>query len=350
MALPTTEIVYDLVDTSRVSDAHAIEVASFPPEEAGSLEKFQYRQQHAPELFLGAYIPTPGGRILAGYVCSTLSSSEHLTHESMDEHEPSGTSVCIHAVCVALIHRHRGIALGLLKDYISRLEKARQNGAPYIRILLITHENMRSLYEKAGFEWLGKSEVVHGPEPWYEMGKTLSTAPVPASQPPSLPPGIWEALQRSSSRKAPVARLFAAFDNGVDDITKKEDNLITNKADLLCPRGGCGSIILKNGVASLTERNSVQIDPPTVHSGSSMLPSLPPPGSPMKWWKITPNAMAFENIEVSRAVTLPAHTIADTKKRIKLLACAECELGPLGWHEEGGTEFWLAIDRVGYRE
>jgi hypothetical protein len=58
-------------------------------------------------------------------------------------------------------------------------------------------------------------------------------------------------------------------------------------------------------VATLTECDSVQIDPPIVHSGSSILPSLPSPGTAVKWWKITPNAMAFENIEVSRAVTLP---------------------------------------------
>ena len=40
---------------------------------------------------------------------------------------------------------------------------------------------------------------------------------------------------------------------------------------------------------------------------------------------------------------------AETGKKLKLLACAECDLGPLGWSEEGGTEFWLACSRVGYR-
>ena len=34
--------------------------------------------------------------------------------------------------------------------------------------------------------------------------------------------------------------------------------------------------------------------------------------------------------------------------KLKLLACAECDLGPLGWCEEGGKEFWLACTRVGY--
>ena len=35
-------------------------------------------------------------------------------------------------------------------------------------------------------------------------------------------------------------------------------------------------------------------------------------------------------------------------KTFKLLSCAECDLGPLGW-TEGEPEFWLACGRVGYR-
>jgi hypothetical protein len=40
----------------------------------------------------------------------------------------------------------------------------------------------------------------------------------------------------------------------------------------------------------------------------------------------------------------------NAEKKLRLLACAECDLGPLGWNEEGGTEFWLACARVGYRQ
>lgn len=226
----------------------------------------------------------------------------------MEEHIPNGTSVCIHAVVVSSEYRGKGIALALLQEYISRLEKARQAGEnSYERILLICHENLRSLYEKAGFEWLGKSDVVHGPEPWYEMRKTISLNEKPIVEPQvqTLPPGIWEALQRPSSRKVPVSRLLSTFTNGVQDVSQKDDDGVYNKFDLLCPRGGCGSIILKNGVATLAEHDSVQIDPTTIHSGSSILPSLPSSGTTIKWWKIMPNAMQFENIEVSRTIVLP---------------------------------------------
>lgn len=39
-----------------------------------------------------------------------------------------------------------------------------------------------------------------------------------------------------------------------------------------------------------------------------------------------------------------------TGASMKLLTCAECDLGPLGWNEVGGKEFWLAAARVAYRQ
>jgi hypothetical protein len=76
--------------------------------------------------------------------------------------------------------------------------------------------------------------------------------------------------------------------------------------------------------------------------------------------------MAFENIAFTHAVQpltnsgkslcllnhlLQVHDCTGNTffsgKQLKLLACGECELGPLGW-SEGGSEYWLACSRVGY--
>ena len=76
--------------------------------------------------------------------------------------------------------------------------------------------------------------------------------------------------------------------------------------------------------------------------------------------------MAFENIAFTRAVQplansgksfcllnhirnifMTVRVLFFTGKQLKLLACGECELGPLGW-SEGGSEYWLACSRVGY--
>ncbi|CCM04359.1 uncharacterized protein FIBRA_06531 [Fibroporia radiculosa] len=337
-----TSIHFDLLKEDELEAAHAIELASYPADEAASLDVFRYRQSRAPELFLAAYTLEDSGRTLIGYVCATLSPAKTLTHESMSTHVPGSSSVCIHSICVSPECRRQGVALSLLNEYISRLQYALKSGVEYKQVLLIAHEELRSLYEKAGFEWVGKSSVVHGANPWFEMRRDLSRP----SQPVAPPPGIWEALQRASgSKNRPQALALAAFPNGAQDLVSNDGmGTLSNKFDLLCPRSGCGSIILKAGVGSLVERASMQLDPPQ-RTTPNPLVLLPPPPETMNWWLVTPNAMAFENIGFTRAVVSD-----DTTKRVKLLICAECDLGPLGWCEEGGSEFWLACSRVGYQQ
>lgn len=194
----------------------------------------------------------------------------------MSNHVPRSSSVCIHSVCVSKDHRHRRVGSQLLREYIARLERAvAKEQAPYERILLIAHDDLRNFYEGAGFEWMGRSSVVHGARPWYEMRKVLRSqsrrsslqaadippAEVPRSPPPTFEAGLWEALQKSS-RTRPTARSLASFPNGVGDVleqTPLDIGSSTNKFDLLCPRDGCGSVILKKGVAAWVERASVKV-------------------------------------------------------------------------------------------
>ncbi|KAI0777647.1 acyl-CoA N-acyltransferase [Trametes elegans] len=361
-------IFYDLISAEELEDAAKIEARSYPEDEAGSLETFRYRQSQAPELFLGAYLPAADGRgrTLVGYVCSTLSPDETLTHDSMEQHVPGSSSICIHSVCIDAAHRRKQAGLNLVRGYVARAERAAQAGANYERLLLIAHDHLLGFYQKAGFELVGLSPVVHGARPWYELRKVLAR-PSHAATPPyasveqaqqgqsasgsqQLPPGLWEALQQqSSTRGRPVARLLTSFPNAVQDVVSDvgqdaAGGLPTNKYDLLCPRLGCGSVILKSGVASWVERESVQLDLPG-QTLPDCLGALPAPPATAQWWLVKPNAMAFENIGFSRAV----QTTGPNGGRLKLLACAECDLGPLGWCEEGGSEFWLACNRVGYR-
>ncbi|KAF8882350.1 Mss4-like protein [Mucidula mucida] len=164
-----------------------------------------------------------------------------------------------------------------------------------------------------------------------------------------LPPGLAEALSGGSGRSKPPMRSLHAFENGVDDVTITGDqpDLISNKYQLLCPREECRSVILRERVASFKAGPSVQIEPENVPN-HSLLPAMPAASESTSWWLIEPSPMEFENIGFSRAVGALPNTRFPGKK-LKLLICAECDLGPFGWCEEGGQKFWLACSRVGYK-
>ncbi|KAG6887369.1 hypothetical protein C0992_012595 [Termitomyces sp. T32_za158] len=363
-------VEYDWIAPSDIEAAYKIEVDGYPSDEAASLEAFKYRQSEAGDLFLGAYLPGPP-RVLIGYVCATLSPSPTLTHITMSTHVPSTSSVCVHSVCVAPEHRRKGVASNLLTTYIAKLKERGQ----YARVLLITKEEMRGFYEKAGFEWMGISGVVHGKDKWHEMrivfdnyqdtaAATTAPSDVPktaeeaialgtgtstSEQETQMRANLWDALQRSTKRVRPTPKLFDAYEGGLNDLLgshEGKERIPVNRFDILCPRTGCGSFILRKGVAEYVRRASVKMDPPQLPP-QTLLAALPDPSEDTDWWLIKPTPMQFENIGFSKPVQ--GVTQGGNGRPLKLIACAECDLGPLGWSEEGGQEFWVACRRVGYR-
>lgn len=92
----------------------------------------------------------------------------------MSVHVPFSPSICVHSVCLLESYRRRGIGLKMMREYLSRIQRYSRSeeviskGVPE-RILLITHDDTRPFYEKAGFYCRGKSDVVLGAGVWYEM-------------------------------------------------------------------------------------------------------------------------------------------------------------------------------------
>jgi len=351
--MASSDIIFDYVSPEDLPCALKIEQEGYPLDEAATEDSFRLRQSQAGNLFLGAYQQDGTSRVLVAFICSTLSSASSLTHESMSEHVPGGSSVCIHSVCVSSDHRRKGIGLALIEEYIARLERGNTDGSwSYRCLLLITHDHLRGFYEHAGFKWSGKSNVVHGSKPWYEMRRELQTGPFNtamdspqnfSSQTQQLQHGILAALQRRPNT-VHLSRLLSDFPNGIPDLTNMDrEGVLVNKFDLLCPKANCGSIILKKGVGMWAERSSIQLQPSNypIHPD---LPPLPVPSETAQWWLINGSPMSFENI----GFTHPVQPLTTSGQRLKLLACAECDLGPLGWSEEGGSEYWLACSRVGY--
>jgi GNAT superfamily N-acetyltransferase len=112
-----------------------------------------------------------GGDEIVGYVCGTCSSASSLTHESMAAHDPDGALLCVHSVCVAEPHRRKGVATKLLSAYMHYVA----GGSPHVQeARLLCKQHNVGLYERAGFELLGPSPVVHGAEQWLEMRRPLN--------------------------------------------------------------------------------------------------------------------------------------------------------------------------------
>ncbi|WWC90186.1 uncharacterized protein L201_005119 [Kwoniella dendrophila CBS 6074] len=182
---------------------------------------------------------------------------------------------------------------------------------------------------------------------------------------------IFAALQAQSSgsfkRNQPKTFTYDSFlqqqqeeDSSIkpiDQLVNKSESLKgdqrLNNRRIYCPRDGCGSLILMDGVGDLIQIEEGSIlpdDPASPFSQSS---------KPYSYWYISSGPFAFENIGFSRPDKtnlnpLPTYTPNDindkTQGKVKYLICAECDLGPLGWSFDGGKAAWLDCKRVRYGE
>eukprot|EP00457_Paulinella_chromatophora_P013705 gb/GEZN01014036.1/.p1 GENE.gb/GEZN01014036.1/~~gb/GEZN01014036.1/.p1 ORF type:complete len:245 (+),score=51.97 gb/GEZN01014036.1/:151-885(+) len=208
-------VYYEPAEASDISEAAALEAASYPEDEAASLKSLQYRQQHACDFFLMAWrdLPPSSGtqegeakltegsaqegkckiktgqkRKLAGFVVGTLTDSPQLKHETMSLHLPDGAYLCIHSVVISADHRRIGLGSAMLKHYIRHVQQLahRSKDKKVVKkILLITKKNLISFYEGVGFNLYGPSSVVHGKMQWYECGMDLVSESQPAPPPSS---------------------------------------------------------------------------------------------------------------------------------------------------------------------
>jgi hypothetical protein len=83
------------------------------------------------------------------------------------------------------------------------------------------------------------------------------------SSPNELPAGtthaqLFAALQASSARTPPVARLLETFPGGADD-GELVDAVGHNKMRLCCVRAQCGSLVLLEGKAQLVRAAAVAV-------------------------------------------------------------------------------------------
>ncbi|OQR82109.1 hypothetical protein THRCLA_11131 [Thraustotheca clavata] len=153
---------FRLITLAEAAAAHAIEVASYPEDEAASLEQIQSRIQQANDYFLGAY---DDKNQLLGFVNGTLTAKRDLEEDTMSCHDPNGKFLCIHSVVVSQAYRKQGIAKKLLKAYVARVVDKGVVSA----ILLIAKPYLVHFYISCGFTVTRLSPVVHGKDAWMEL-------------------------------------------------------------------------------------------------------------------------------------------------------------------------------------
>eukprot|EP01105_Mastigella_eilhardi_P014777 TRINITY_DN3368_c0_g1_i1.p1 TRINITY_DN3368_c0_g1~~TRINITY_DN3368_c0_g1_i1.p1 ORF type:complete len:179 (+),score=47.06 TRINITY_DN3368_c0_g1_i1:51-587(+) len=168
-------------DESMLDCVYALEAASYPSNEAATREGMRMRLLRAAPFFRlllladlslpAAAMPAgelPGG--VAGFVNGTLVAEGGLRKESMHEHAPEGTTLCIHSVVVHPSLRRRGVARAMLQAYLQQVA----TDQPQVnRVELLCKENNVGLYSSCGFVLQGVSPVNHGSSPWLAMSRTL---------------------------------------------------------------------------------------------------------------------------------------------------------------------------------
>ncbi|RUS13005.1 Mss4-like protein, partial [Endogone sp. FLAS-F59071] len=134
---------------------------------------------------------------------------------------------------------------------------------------------------------------------------------------------------------------YRSIENPAVELVAEGSNM--NAFDVVCPREGCRSIVLKKGVAKWVERDSLMLALPSSEDtqtlSSTATSSDTSANSTQHYWLLT-NMMQFENVGFS-------HTVGTTK----YLSCADCDIGPLGYHdtEAREKEYLIAVERARYR-
>ncbi|KAJ2743190.1 hypothetical protein GGI20_003938 [Coemansia sp. BCRC 34301] len=147
-----------------VNAAHQLEEAGYSADEGASLERMLYRYTHARHLFLGAFDTHTGS--LVGYVMATQAAAPLVTHKSMGEHDPQGTTACVHSVCVSRQWQRKGVATQLLEKYTEMIrEYNRHSKVQITRLAMMAREDLVPLYQRTGYKCLGPSLVTHGKMP-----------------------------------------------------------------------------------------------------------------------------------------------------------------------------------------
>ncbi|KAB8648470.1 hypothetical protein FH972_026127 [Carpinus fangiana] len=183
---------------SNLESCLKLEQATFPPELAGTREKFEYRLSKASELCFGLFTSADSSSadihaetaatanpvnsheparkgILLGHIIATKSANELVQDEDMKlgNHNEAGRTLAVHSLAVLPDYQKRGIGRVLMKAYVQRMNESKIAD----RISILAFERLVPFYESLGFENRGKGGSRYGGEDWVNMVCTFPKSP-----------------------------------------------------------------------------------------------------------------------------------------------------------------------------
>ncbi|KAF9331903.1 hypothetical protein BG006_005244 [Podila minutissima] len=161
-------------------------------------------------------------------------------------------------------------------------------------------------------------------------------------------------------------KAYADFQGDEQDvfITTRADGTKVNRFDIYCPQESCRCKMLLASAATLVQREKSKLTLSNLPIGATVSTIDDSPenktdeekqealastsesittGELQTFWRVG-DMMAFENIGFSKM--LP--------NGIQFLSCADCDIGPLGFHEsrvpQVNKEYLIALNRVRYHD
>lgn len=134
-----------------------LEAASFPPDEAASLDAIRARITEAHDFFW-TFHRTSAPEALVGFVNGTCITTNKIHHESMSQHESSGRTLVIHSVTISSAERRKGLGSLMLRKYIEKMTA----NTHVDKVLLLSKSDMLTFYVNCGFQLIRLSDVTHG--------------------------------------------------------------------------------------------------------------------------------------------------------------------------------------------
>ncbi|EDM09722.1 rCG46281, isoform CRA_a [Rattus norvegicus] len=106
-----------------------------------------------------------------------------------------------------------------------------------------------------------------------------------------------------------------------------------NRKAVLCQR--CGSRVLQPGTALFSRR---QLFLPSMRKKPDLVDGSNPDGDVLEEHWLVNDMFIFENVGFTKDVG-----------NVKFLVCADCEIGPIGWHcLDDKNSFYVALERVSH--